>query len=154
MSINLRIKWGLTFAVVSLLVGLTFSSVARGDAGQALILGQANTSATDTTLQGTLRVYGGYVQADHLVLGANTAVEHTENNGTNPMLLGCTTGSAAGLRIVFAQIQGQNHQGLLITGTTLVRNPDSSACIYASTNKAPAVGTRVDFILVGGSANG
>ena len=94
------------------------------------------------------------MQADHLLLGANTAVEHTENGGANPMLLGCTSGSAAGQKIVFAQVQGQNHQGLLITGTTLVRNSDSSACVYAYTNKAPAVGTRVSYILVGGSSNG
>jgi hypothetical protein len=147
----MRIKLGFTFAIVSLLIALTFGSVARGDAGEALVLGQVNASETDTTLQGTLRV-NGYVQADHLLLGANTAQEHTENAGSNPMLLGCTFGPSAGQKMVFAQVQGVNHQGLVITGTKLVRS-DTSACVYAYTNKTPAVGTRVSFILVGGSSN-
>jgi len=150
--------WTAGIVVGVLLSAAVNGGVAHGDSGQPLILGQSNTSNSDTILYGRLRVQG-FAQLQYILVppgSANTYVVHKgSNNPTDPIVAGCEppTGAPNG-QFVLAQVQGY-HPDIRVVAAKLVRDPlTGQRCVNIWLNKPPTEGLRVSYLLVASGREG
>jgi hypothetical protein len=149
--------WAASIAAGVVLSVAVSGAVAHGDAGQALTLGQTNTSTTITRLIGRLQV-DGWAQLQYILVpqgAANSYVVHSASgNPTDPIVAGCEPADAPNVQFVLSQVQGYHPDYRVLAAKLVTNSVTGQRCVDIWLNKPPTDGLRVSYLLIASGREG